>query len=187
MTELKMLNKALTLAMTAHSGQFRKDSGLPYLLHPLEGVLLMQRDGCTDEAALCIMMLHDTCESDAFKPLNFKAIEQYVGSREVADGVKQLTCTDAMNKDDYIKSFIQAPISTLVVKLYDRYINVEDFGRCKEINNSYYTKYANKGLPVIEAAIARVAEVDAAFGVSFAHQMRYRASYLKDLAGLHIG
>jgi len=187
MTEMMMLNKAIAVAADAHNRQFRKDSGLPYLLHPLEGVLMLQRDGCTDEATLCIMALHDTCESDASKRMSYSYIERMVGSREVADGVKLMTCTDDMNKDDYIKSFITGPINALVVKLYDRYINVEDFNRCKEINNSYYTKYANKGLPVIEAAIARVAEVDAAFGVSFAHQMRYRASYLKDLAGLHIG
>jgi len=186
MNQMKLLAKSTTLATTAHNNQFRKHSGLPYIVHPLEGVLLLQRDGMTDENTLCAMMLHDSCESDAGSKLNFESIQRNT-NKEIADCVQALTCTDDMNKEDYIRSFITAPVNALVVKLYDRYMNVNDFERDREMNNSYYCKYANKGLPVIESAVARIQEVEDRYGAHFAHQMRYRAAALRDIAGLYMG
>jgi (p)ppGpp synthase/HD superfamily hydrolase len=186
MNQMKLLAKSTTLATTAHNNQFRKQSGLPYIVHPLEGVLLLQRDGMTDENTLCAMMLHDSCESDAGSKLNFESIQRNT-NKEIADCVRVLTCTDDMNKEDYIRSFITAPVNALVVKLYDRYMNVNDFERDREMNNSYYCKYANKGLPVIESAVARIQEVEDRYGAHFAHQMRYRAAALRDIAGLYMG
>lgn len=186
MTEMKLLARATTLATTAHSNQFRKQSGLPYIVHPLEGVLLLQRDGLVHENTLCAMMLHDTAEPDAASKLSIGSIERNINA-EVAALVKVLTCEDGRDKIEYVKSFITAPVEALVVKLYDRYMNVEDFQRDREINNSYYSKYANKGLPIIESAISRIHEVEEKYGANFAHNMRYRAAALRDTAGLYMG
>ena len=124
--------------------------------------------------------------SDAGSKLNFESIERNT-NKEVADCVRALTCADGRDKVEYIRSFITAPVNALVVKLYDRYMNVEDFHRDEEINNIYYSKYAHKGLPIIESAVARIQEVEDKYGTQFAHKMRYRAAALRDIAGLYMG
>jgi (p)ppGpp synthase/HD superfamily hydrolase len=184
-----LLGKAQFLATKVHAGQYRKDSGLPYIFHPQEGTLLMQRDGCECEVTLASMMLHDACESDAKQRITVQNIAIATGSQAVANCVEFLTCDADRDKNDYIASFRYAPLNALVVKLYDRYINVEDFNRTQEINNSYYTKYAAKGLPVIDTVLEKdkLAEIEGYYGEGFANNIMRRASYLKDIAGLHIG
>jgi (p)ppGpp synthase/HD superfamily hydrolase len=52
---------ALRFADDAHSGQFRKGSRVPYLIHPLNVARILLDHGCSDELAVAAL-LHDTVE-----------------------------------------------------------------------------------------------------------------------------
>lgn len=55
---------ALRFADDAHSGQFRKGSRVPYLIHPLSVARILLDHGCSDELAVAAL-LHDTVEDTA--------------------------------------------------------------------------------------------------------------------------
>jgi (p)ppGpp synthase/HD superfamily hydrolase len=52
---------ALRFADDAHTGQFRKGSRVPYLIHPLNVAKILLDHGCSDELAVAAL-LHDTVE-----------------------------------------------------------------------------------------------------------------------------
>lgn len=55
------INAAIELATQAHSGQRRKLSGEPYILHPMEVAVIVARMG-GDEDAITAGLLHDVVE-----------------------------------------------------------------------------------------------------------------------------
>ena len=62
-----MLNKSILLATEAHKGQVRKNSGLPYITHPLAVMQTLIDYGVTDQETLAIAVLHDVPEDcDAY-------------------------------------------------------------------------------------------------------------------------
>lgn len=61
MTELE--KKALEFAKKAHKGQFRKYTGEPYIVHPVEVANLVRGYATTcHESMYCAALLHDTVE-----------------------------------------------------------------------------------------------------------------------------
>jgi hypothetical protein len=70
-----MIEDAIYFATTAHSGQKRKGTDIPYILHPLEAATIATRFEY-DEILICAAILHDVVEDtdtalalteDAFK------------------------------------------------------------------------------------------------------------------------
>lgn len=57
-----MLNEAIKIAHKAHSGQVRKYSGLPYIVHPMEVMTTLLQAGVEDELVLSGAVLHDVIE-----------------------------------------------------------------------------------------------------------------------------
>ena len=58
---MKLLDDAIIFAVKAHSGTVRKNSGVPYILHPLEAaVIAASLTG--DEEVMAAAVLHDTVE-----------------------------------------------------------------------------------------------------------------------------
>ena len=56
-----MINKAIIFATKAHTGQFRKGTNTPYILHTLEaGIIVSQIK--SDEDLICSAILHDVIE-----------------------------------------------------------------------------------------------------------------------------
>ena len=55
------LERALGVALVAHEGQFRKGSGMPYVVHPIHVALLLARYGAEDEV-IQAGVLHDVVE-----------------------------------------------------------------------------------------------------------------------------
>ena len=62
MTDFVEVNRALQFASVAHKGQTRKYTGVPYIAHPVELMLILLQFGCTDTAMLCAALLHDVVE-----------------------------------------------------------------------------------------------------------------------------
>lgn len=58
----QILPRAISIANRAHRYQTRKFSGLPYIVHPLEVMSILERYGVTDEKVLAAAVLHDVIE-----------------------------------------------------------------------------------------------------------------------------
>ena len=58
---MSVLDKAITFAVQAHEGQFRKNEGMPFIMHPIE-VAAIASTMTNDEATLAAAMLHDVIE-----------------------------------------------------------------------------------------------------------------------------
>jgi (p)ppGpp synthase/HD superfamily hydrolase len=56
-----MINKAIAFATMAHTGQFRKGTQLPYILHPMEVGMIVSRM-TNDPEIIVAAILHDTVE-----------------------------------------------------------------------------------------------------------------------------
>jgi len=58
-----LLLEAVAFAAEKHRHQRRKDAhASPYINHPIELAILLQREGVTDPVTLCAALLHDTIE-----------------------------------------------------------------------------------------------------------------------------
>ena len=93
MKDTPLINKAKMLAGKAHEGQFRKYSGLPYIVHPIEVATIVQTVEHSEEM-IAAALLHDVVEDTDY---SFEDIAKEV-SPEVADLVKGLT--DVSNPED---------------------------------------------------------------------------------------
>lgn len=69
--EESVLEKAICFAVHAHSGQKRKVSGSPYILHPLEAAQIAA-SMTNDEDILAAVVLHDTVEDCGVDPAELK-------------------------------------------------------------------------------------------------------------------
>ena len=59
------LFRAIEFASKAHSGQFRKGSGVPYIVHPLGVARILIELGCSEEVVIA-GVLHDVVEDTKF-------------------------------------------------------------------------------------------------------------------------
>lgn len=78
--ETRMLDKAIVFATRAHSGQMRKGTTTPYILHPLEATAICATI-TDDEEVLAAAVLHDVVEdTDA----TIEQVEREFGPRVAA-------------------------------------------------------------------------------------------------------
>jgi (p)ppGpp synthase/HD superfamily hydrolase len=121
------LKQALAIAATAHRGQVRRDSTVPYIVHPVAVMLLLSY--CGDSlAVLCAGVLHDVLE-DTHYPADL--IRQVVGD-EVTDAI-QIVTKDKNIKDkrlrseDYLKRLDESNnLIALLVAAADKVSNLSD-------------------------------------------------------------
>ncbi len=131
--ELSRLHAAWELALTAHSGQLRQ-SGEPYVTHPLAVAELVYELIEPDADALCAALLHDVVEDS---DTSLSLIEEQFG-RHVAgivDGVSKLdrvgTATALATKEETLRKLIGAggrDWRVFAVKLCDRLHNMRTLG-----------------------------------------------------------
>lgn len=119
--------KALTYATVIHAGQFRKDTGVPYIAHLL-GVASIAFEYGADEDEAIGALLHDAAE-DAGGLGRIEDIRVRFGDK-VAEIVKG--CTDAVTipkppwrerKETYIAHLAEATASTRLVSASDKVHN----------------------------------------------------------------
>ena len=83
---MNKVEKAIIFATKAHAGTCRKGKDKPYILHPLEAMMIVMRD-TDDEDILAAAVLHDTVEDTS---VTIKRIENEFGPR-VAELVASVT------------------------------------------------------------------------------------------------
>jgi len=87
MQDTPLVSAAKTLAGEAHHGQFRKYTDLPYIIHPIEVMQIVQSVE-HDEAMLAAALLHDVVED--CEGYTFDTIKEATND-DVADLVRGLT------------------------------------------------------------------------------------------------
>ena len=85
----ELVDSAIKFATEKHSGQVRKFSGIPYILHPLEVAAIIATI-TTDENTITAGILHDTVEDCAVAP---EEIRSLFGPRVFA-----LVCSETEDK-----------------------------------------------------------------------------------------
>jgi (p)ppGpp synthase/HD superfamily hydrolase len=68
----EMLVKAIETAAKAHQSQKRKSTDLPYIVHPFEIAMILQRNGIKDQEILAAGILHDTLEDGDLSALDIE-------------------------------------------------------------------------------------------------------------------
>lgn len=152
--------EAANLAAEAHKDQRRKDSGEPYINHPIR-VARLAHEYELGPVAIAAALLHDTIEDT---DLTHEQLRDRMGD-EVAVMVHRLTKwwgdsdqseqTKAF-KQHYYAGILACP-DTLCVKLLDRADNVADFARmAKEKPDvkwplNYFTKTSREFEPLMKA------------------------------------
>jgi len=120
-----IVERALAVALEAHSGQMRKGSNVPYSVHPLHVALIAARwDG--DEATIAAALLHDVVED--CPEWTLAELDERFGA-EIADVVRQLTEDKAgtweERKEHAIASIPRLTDRACVVKAADKLHNLE--------------------------------------------------------------
>ena len=76
-----LLKDAIIYSTEAHKGAYRKGSTIPYILHPLEALLIVSKM-TNDQELLAAAVLHDTVED--CKTISIENIEEKFGARVAA-------------------------------------------------------------------------------------------------------
>ena len=139
------LDKAIRLAECKHAGQYRNNSNIPYITHPLAVLRLLTHMNIVDENILVASVLHDILEDTDCKP---EVISMMFGE-EVLSVVKELTRPDCItefeDKKGYLDSFANtASTQALIIKFADRVVNVTDYFYTDSKYAIRYAKQANK-------------------------------------------
>lgn len=144
--ELALIKDAYTLAVEAHSKQFRK-SGEPYIIHPIEvGIILAEMEVDTD--TIIAGLLHDVIEDTKY---TYSEIEKRFSKdvAEMVEGVTKLVELQYISKkeeqaENYRKLFVamSMDVRVVLIKISDRLHNMrtlEHMPRHKQIEKSEET------------------------------------------------
>lgn len=121
--------QAVLFAFNAHKGQVRKDSKLPFIIHPLrvsELVLKNWKNHPCVELMRIVAILHDTIEDTS---VTYEDILEKFG-KEIADMVREVSEEQVGSIEEMHKKYLLKLISSSdcakIVKLCDIRDNVED-------------------------------------------------------------
>ena len=124
-----MVNKALEFATKAHSGQFRKGTKRPYIVHPIEvGDIVSSMTA--DEEIISAAILHDTIED--CEEVTKEILEQEFSSRVVhlvMQESEDKTKSWMERKGATIKRLEKADRDVQMIGLADKLSNMRDINR----------------------------------------------------------
>jgi (p)ppGpp synthase/HD superfamily hydrolase len=120
-----MLFEAIQFAAKAHSGQFRKGTRIPYIVHPLNVARILIEWGCKEEIVVA-GLLHDTVEDTS---VTLEEIEQTFGQEvaalvEGASEPEHETDTWEQRKEHTIQYLKRASADILLVACADKIDNI---------------------------------------------------------------
>jgi len=146
---------AKLIAETAHgaTGQKRKYTGFPYIIHPAEVVFILQDAGITDEIILSAAWLHDVVE-DTEITLEFIRWNICHNVAEVVEMVTDISCPDDGNrmvrKQIDREHYLTADARGKTVKLSDCLSNGRDIEKNDRNFSVVYFKEIKKLLPYLK-------------------------------------
>ncbi len=128
----KELLRATNFANEQHAGQYRKGSGLPYIVHPISVLKQVREWGVRDTHTLQAAVAHDILEE---KPnVTIEALGKVIGKKAAAIVAEltfvpdlQSTVSVGKQKELYLESFLTKSVQALIIKVSDRCCNSLDF------------------------------------------------------------
>ena len=123
------VERALTVALDAHSGQTRKGSDVPYVVHPVHVAVLLARLGASDDV-IQAGILHDVVED--CDDWTSERIADAFGDRVagiVAEVTEDKTGTWTERKEFAIAHVPHLSPEALLVKACDKLHNLESLAR----------------------------------------------------------
>lgn len=130
MTFSNLIERALRVAATAHEGQYRKGSRLPYITHPVAVMLILEQAGFTDPHLLAAALLHDVVEDTVYTAGQLAAefpapIPEYVAAlterKHDADGAPR---SWRNRKEEHLVHVAAAPLPARAIALADKLHNL---------------------------------------------------------------
>lgn len=170
------LDQALAQVVSAHAGQRRKGTGLPYAVHPIDVAKLLGDIGASEPELLIAALLHDVVEDT---PLELPELESRWGAA-VARWVGELTKRDELPRDRYLASFASCSVEALLIKLADRHANVFDYLRGGFAERA--AVYAREAEPIYDAAESRGPAIAERFGATVASNVAAMTTTLRAIA-----
>ena len=183
------IQQALEYVVEAHKGQTRKagvdGKHIPYVVHPIEVMKRVWSWGLGQPVFLVAALLHDVLEDcpainlETFMHPDVHLGIQKVFGKEIADIVVELTFKDDGDfqptktcgtkatqdskkaKEEYMNSFQNKSLPSLLIKLSDRFCNVHDF---MITSPSYAWKYLRKADSLLNVANRRKGEIIERYG-----------------------
>ncbi len=174
---MRMLSTALLVAARFHHDQFRKHTGLPYVLHPIDVMRALWDAGIGDEEVLAAAVLHDVVEDTEY---GLEQCRADFGDR-VTTIVGEMTKRHDQTKRVYMESFSSKSAEAVIVKVVDRHRNIVDYRRDDPSKVPAYTEEAR---PLFEVFGTRRADLIARFGPSVVSRLeRMVEDMQRDLLG----
>jgi (p)ppGpp synthase/HD superfamily hydrolase len=139
-----LLEKAILFATEKHSGQVRKRNGMPYIMHPIAVMTILNeiKKSNNDLLIAIACLLHDVVEDCG---VTLQEIAELFGHR-VASLVEELTSDEEeiarVGKKEYLAHKMLTMSSyALRIKLADRLHNLSDFDTNRDFNKMIETVY----------------------------------------------
>ena len=152
MADTQLIEAALVFAARAHRAQVRKATDIPYIVHPVGVMLLLQAAGETDPDMLAAALLHDTIEdahvskgdlADRFGPRVAAIVE---GCSEPEHG----NAAWEVRKQHTVVYLRTAPREIQLVAAADKLHNLRSMvADYAELGEGLWTRF-NRGRPAIE-------------------------------------
>lgn len=120
----ELLSRMLVFVTQKHHGQFDK-SGMPYILHPLTVMNLLQTD---DEELQCIALGHDLVEDCK---ITYQDLWDQGFTERIIEGIRSMTKVPGETKEEY-KAKVKANPDAVKVKMCDLRHN-SDITRLKDL------------------------------------------------------
>lgn len=138
------IEKAIAFALRAHEAQTRKESDMPYIVHPLAVALILARAGF-ENRVLIAAILHDVIEDTA---VTSEELTEAFG-REVAEIVTALSHDDTLpwkeKKSAYIECVRIATAEVKAVATADKIANAESLIAAHAKEGDRIWNYFNAG------------------------------------------
>ena len=140
------LNRAIAFAAEKHAGKTRKGTSIPYIVHPMEAVVIVSTM-TSDQELLAAAVLHDTMEDT---DTTYEQLVQEFGKR-VADLVAHesdmkfegsASATWHLRKQIAIEHLANAPLDVKIVAMGDKLSNMRIIARdYAEIGDALWKRF----------------------------------------------
>lgn len=172
----KELLRAVNYANDQHTGQYRKGSDLPYIVHPMAVLKQVREWGVTDIHTLKAAVAHDILEE---RPnITPESLAKVIGKKAAAIVEEltfipdpQSTVAISKQKERYLETFLTKSVHALIIKVSDRCCNSLDFFHSGD--SKYAPKYWKKGAAIMDALKSREEEIERVFGVEVLANVKF--------------
>jgi len=170
--EITEIQDLIEFVVRSHSGQTRKSSDCPYVVHPIDVFSQVASWGITNVVMWKSSLCHDVREDCG---ITHEELVREIG-QEAADIVEELSFFPKPDqpapaqKALYINSFQSKSVDALVIKMADRICNTRDW---VDGNNDYAEKYWLKATNLLQIMMDREEEIVDKLGVKVFSNMKH--------------